>query len=148
MISASEKLKGHLAAATAVIIWGSTFVSTKVLLRDFSPVEILLVRFLIGYFVLWMICPKRLKLQNIRTEILFLIAGFTGIVACALSFLIWAYATARIGAVSTNLYFYVQPAVTILFSMVILQERMTWKGWLGTALTFGGLLISQQSEKH
>lgn len=53
MISASEKLKGHLAAATAVIIWGSTFVSTKVLLRDFSPVEILLVRFLIGYFVLW-----------------------------------------------------------------------------------------------
>ena len=53
MISASEKLKGHLAAATAVIIWWSTFVSTKVLLRDFSPVEILLVRFLIGYFVLW-----------------------------------------------------------------------------------------------
>ncbi len=38
---------------------------------DFSPVEILLIRFLIGYFVLWMICPKRLKMQNIRTEILF-----------------------------------------------------------------------------
>lgn len=120
MISASEKLEGHLAAATAVIIWGSTFVSTKVLLCDFSPVEIL-------------------HLSNFL---------YIGVIACALSFLIWNYATVRIGAVSTNLYFYVQPAVTILFSMVILQEHMTWKGWLGTTLTFGGLILSQYSEKH
>ena len=73
---------------------------------------------------------------------------YLGVIACALSFLIWNYATVRIGAVSTNLYFYVQPAVTILFSMVILQEHMTWKGWLGTTLTFGGLILSQYSEKH
>lgn len=31
---------GHLAAVITIIIWGTTFVSTKVLLEDFPPVDI------------------------------------------------------------------------------------------------------------
>ena len=32
---------GHLAALFTVLIWGTTFISTKVLLTAFAPVEIL-----------------------------------------------------------------------------------------------------------
>jgi len=48
---------GHLLTLLTVLIWGITFVSTKILLRDFSPVEILFARFLIAYIALWLIRP-------------------------------------------------------------------------------------------
>ena len=41
-------MKGHLAAFVTIFIWGTTFISTKVLLKSFSPIEILFIRFLIG----------------------------------------------------------------------------------------------------
>lgn len=31
--------KGHLAALITILIWGTTFISTKVLLADFQPIE-------------------------------------------------------------------------------------------------------------
>ena len=43
---------GHLAALFTIVVWGTTFISTKVLLRDFQPVEILVIRFVIGYLLL------------------------------------------------------------------------------------------------
>lgn len=37
---ANSKEKGHLAALVTILIWGTTFISTKVLLVDFQPIEI------------------------------------------------------------------------------------------------------------
>ncbi len=38
---ANSTAKGHLAALITILIWGTTFISTKVLLVDFQPIEIL-----------------------------------------------------------------------------------------------------------
>ena len=35
----NEKIMGHLAAVVCVLIWGTTFISTKILLRGFGSVE-------------------------------------------------------------------------------------------------------------
>ncbi len=43
---------GHLAAGMTTIVWGVTFISTKVLLRSFTPVEILFFRFVLGFLAL------------------------------------------------------------------------------------------------
>ena len=59
---------GHGAAFITIIIWGTTFISTKVLLQIFTPVEILFIRFLTGYLALWCVCPRRLKLRDRRQE--------------------------------------------------------------------------------
>ncbi len=37
----NKKTFGHLAALLTIVIWGTTFISTKILLVDFKPVEIL-----------------------------------------------------------------------------------------------------------
>lgn len=42
------KSAGHLAALFTILVWGTTFISTKVLLADFQPVEILFFRFVLG----------------------------------------------------------------------------------------------------
>lgn len=50
---------GHLASLLTIVIWGTTFISTKVLLTDFQPVEILFFRFIMGLIALLLIYPRR-----------------------------------------------------------------------------------------
>ena len=66
---------GHLAALLTIIVWGTTFISTKVLLVDFQPVEILFFRFIMGYLVLLVASPRRLKTENLRQELTYAAAG-------------------------------------------------------------------------
>ena len=75
----NKTLHGHIAAFLTILIWGTTFISTKVLLRTFEPVEILFIRFMIGYFALWCVCPRRLKISHKRQEWYFAAAGLCGV---------------------------------------------------------------------
>lgn len=69
----------HIMALVTVAIWGTTFVSTKVLLQHgLSPTEILLYRFLLAYISIWFFCPKRLLANNLRDEVLLFTAGVCG----------------------------------------------------------------------
>ncbi|MDF7670101.1 DMT family transporter [Orbaceae bacterium ESL0721] len=75
----TNSAKGHLIALMTVIIWGITYISTKLLLDDFKPIEILFFRFLLGYITLWILYPHRLPWQGFKQELLFIGAGFCGI---------------------------------------------------------------------
>lgn len=70
---------GHLAALFTIIIWGTTFISTKILLTGFQPLEILFFRFVMGFCALLAICPKMLRLADKKQELTFAAAGLTGI---------------------------------------------------------------------
>lgn len=70
---------GHLSALMTIIVWGTTFISTKILLKAFAPVEILFLRFVIGFLLLWIISPGRLKCLSRRQELTFAAAGLSGI---------------------------------------------------------------------
>lgn len=70
---------GHLAAVFTVILWGTTFISTKVLLTGFQPVEILFFRFVLGLAALTAVCPKRIKGTTWRQELTFAAAGLCGV---------------------------------------------------------------------
>ena len=71
--------RGHLAALLTIVIWGTTFISTKVLLVDFQPVEILFIRFMMGFLALLAVCPRRLQGVTRRQEGLFALAGLCGV---------------------------------------------------------------------
>ena len=75
----NKRSAGHQAALFTVIIWGTTFISTKVLLADFQPEEILFFRFALGFAALLLVCPRRLELEDPRQELLFAVAGLCGI---------------------------------------------------------------------
>lgn len=72
-------LTGHLAAAFTILIWGTTFISTKVLLKAFSPIEILFIRFVVGYLALWCVCPRFLHMADPRHNWYFAAAGLCGV---------------------------------------------------------------------
>lgn len=74
-----DKTRGHAAAIITIFVWGVTFISTKILLTGFLPVEILFCRFVIGYLALFAICPRLLPYGGLRQEVYFIAAGLTGI---------------------------------------------------------------------
>ncbi len=68
-----------MAAVFTILIWGTTFISTKVLLNDFMPVEILFIRFVMGFAALFLACPHRLETADRRQEITFILVGLCGV---------------------------------------------------------------------
>lgn len=75
----NKQATGHLAALTTILIWGTTFISTKVLLVDFEPIEILFFRFVMGFLALIIAYPRRMKGTTMRQEALFAAAGLSGV---------------------------------------------------------------------
>lgn len=77
---ANNKVYGyHFIAILTVIIWGTTFVSTKVLIsRGLLPSEIFFYRFVLAYICIWFICPRKLWARSKKDELLFVAAGLCG----------------------------------------------------------------------
>ena len=50
-------MTGHAAALLTIFLWGTTFISTKVLLTGLRPVEVLFLRFALGFAALCLLYP-------------------------------------------------------------------------------------------
>ncbi len=134
--------KGHLAALLTVIIWGTTFISTKVLLADFQPIEILFFRFLMGLLALVIIYPRRLKQTGFRREIVFIAAGLCGV---CLYYLLENIALTYTMASNVGVIISVAPFFTAILSHLFLkrEEKMRANFFIGFfAAMFGIGLIS------
>ena len=69
----------HLLTALVVVIWGTTFVSTKVLLQNgLGPIEIMFYRFLLAYLGILIISHKRWWADNWKDEGMLMLSGLTG----------------------------------------------------------------------
>ena len=69
-------------AVFVILFWGVTFASTRVLLEDFSALEIQIVRFGLAWFVLWLVCAcRRVKSSSFSwyDEVLFAGMGLSGV---------------------------------------------------------------------
>lgn len=75
----NNRYTAHFLALFTVFIWGSTFISTKVLLTNFTPIEVLFIRFCIGFIALCIISPKRMKITDPQHNRYFIIAGLSGV---------------------------------------------------------------------
>lgn len=75
---ANKKLFLNILALITVIIWATTFISSKILLNIFTPLEVMFYRFIIAYFLLLVIHPKFHKIESLKEEAMFLLAGITG----------------------------------------------------------------------
>jgi len=74
-----SNLRGHIAASFTTLIWSTTFISTKILLEDFTPTEILFFRFICAYIVLFLLSPKPLIPNRDREELIYASAGLCGV---------------------------------------------------------------------
>ncbi|MEA5020846.1 MAG: DMT family transporter [Gordonibacter sp.] len=136
---ADNEVRGHMFALFTVLVWGTTFVATKVLLTGFSPVEILFYRFLIGFMVLLAFRPRHVKLGNWRQEVLVAAAGLTGVV---LYFLFENIALTATTASNVGVIVAVSPFFTAMLSTVLLKdERPSVIFFVGFAVAIAGIAL-------
>ncbi len=75
----SSAMLFHLAAFFVIAVWGTSFVSTKVLLdAGLHAVEIYIYRFLVAYLIVLAVCHKRLWSNSLVDELLFAVCGLCG----------------------------------------------------------------------
>ena len=69
----------HIVAFIIVVIWGTTFISTKILLiNGLSPEDIFFYRFILAYIGIWLFGKNRLFGKNWKDEGIFVLIGITG----------------------------------------------------------------------
>lgn len=131
---------GHLAALFTVFIWGTTFISTKVLLADFQPVEILIFRFVMGWALLLALCPRRLRLDDRRQELTFAAAGLCGI---CLYYLLENIALTYTMASNVGVITSTAPFFTAILAHLLMKSegRLSLRFVLGFAVAMAGIAL-------
>ena len=131
---------GHMMALITIVIWGTTFISTKILLADFTPIEILFFRFLLGLFVLIVISPKRLKIKDKKQELTFAAAGLCGI---CLYYLLENIALTYTMASNVGVIISVAPFFTVVLSHVFLraEEKLKAQFFVGFVVAMTGICL-------
>ena len=130
---------GHIAALFTVIVWGTTFISTKILLLDFTPLEILFFRFILGFFVLCLVKPQRLKTKGMSEEKYFIGAGLCGI---TLYFLLENVALLYTYASSVCLILAFVPFLTALAAKFLLgEDTLNSNFFVGFMCALTGVLL-------
>lgn len=139
----------HVFALIASMVWGSTFVSSKVLLNaGMSPAEIMTIRFVIAYIVMLPFSHKFMISKSWKDEFLFVALGITG---GSMYFLTENTAVGIASATSTvALIVCSTPVITALINRMIWRSEKLSSRFLtgslialvGTALVvFNGIFI-------
>lgn len=137
----SQKLvRGHISAIITIIIWGTTFVSTKILLEDFQPIEILFFRFILGLLALYVVCPHLLVIKNKKEEITFLFAGLSGV---CLYYLLENIALTYTLASNVGVIISIAPFFTAFLTHFIVktEERFNIRFFIGFILAIVGICL-------
>ncbi|NLI93010.1 MAG: DMT family transporter [Peptococcaceae bacterium] len=139
MKNKSTTIAGHLSAFVTIVIWGTTFISTKILLENFTPHEILFFRFIIGYAALLLIYHQPLKTRSFHEERLFIAAGLCGV---TLYFLLENIALTYTLASNVGIIVTIAPFFTALLAHFLLKgERLQPQFFMGFIIAVLGILL-------
>lgn len=139
MMDQRKVTTGHLLAFITILIWGTTFISTKILLMDFTPVEILFFRFLIGYVVLSLVYSRPIWTKSFKEELLFISAGLCGV---TLYFLIENIALVYTLASNVGVIVSIAPFFTAVLAHFFLEEdKLNVQFLTGFVIALTGIIL-------
>jgi len=141
----NKNVLAHGLALVTIIIWGTTFVATKLLLGYFSAVEILFMRFVLGYAALALASvPERIRqkkqpVRSVRQEIYFAAAGLTGV---TFYFLLENIALTYSTASNVGIIVAIAPIFAALFANLFLEgEKISIRFLLGFVVAVSGIAL-------
>jgi drug/metabolite transporter (DMT)-like permease len=129
-----------LSALSSVIIWGGTFVATKIALTEVSPATIVWIRFGIGVLILGatVLARRQFALPDPSDLAMLALLGFIGV-----TFHQWLQATGLQTTRASNTAWIVAtiPVFTALLGWLFLKEKMGWMRVGGIAVAALGVLL-------
>lgn len=129
---------GHFFAIFTIVVWGSTFSSTKVLLENFSSYEILVFRFILAYFCLFVYRPKILKIVSLKEEFLFAMCGLSGV---CLYFLLENIALIYTSASNAGVLVSISPIYTAILGFLFFKKKLNIFFIIGFLFALIGIIL-------
>ena len=136
----SKGLLAHIIALVVVMIWGGTFVNTRVLIdRGLLPEEIYVLRTLLGYICIWSISPKKLFCDTLKDELIMVLLGIFG---SSLYFLTENYALKLTVANDVSFIVCTTPLVTVILALLFLKGiKASFSLVIGSVLALLGVAL-------
>lgn len=130
----------YVIAFVIVVIWGCTFVQTKLLINSgLYPEEIFFFRFLLAYVLMLPFSGNKVLLDSWKDELLAIVLGLTG---GSLYFVTENYALAYGYCSNVALIVCLTPLITALIvGCVYPSERLGRSGLLGSLVAFAGMAL-------
>ena len=130
----------YFIAIMVVATWGTTFVSSKVLLNSgLMPADIFFYRFLMAYFIMLFVCHKKLRADNIKDELTFLGLGLMG---GSIYFLTENMALSYSTTANVSILVSTTPIITaFVLALFYKNERMKLRQIIGSFIAFIGVTL-------
>ena len=124
-----------------IVLWSSAFITGKIIVNSASPFSSLSLRFIIvagGFFIFSLFLKETLKV-NINKIIEASISGilFHGFYLGGVFYSVSIGLPANISALIVSM----QPILTNILASPILNEKVTWKQWIGIFFGFFGAIL-------
>lgn len=136
----NEKALYHVIAAVTAALWGTTFISSKILLGEgLSPAEIMCLRFAMAYVCILPFAPRRLFADSLRDELMMAVLGITG---GSLYFLLENTALIYTHASNVAIIIAATPLLTTLAVQLVTRRERAERGlYLGSLLSLAGVAL-------
>jgi drug/metabolite transporter (DMT)-like permease len=136
----NSKLLPYLEALFAVLVWGASFIATKIALQEISPITIVWLRFLMGVIILGIavVMRRQFSLPDKKEWSYFALLGFLGI---TLHQWLQSNGLQTSEAGTTAWIVSTTPVFMALLGWFLLNERLGWMKNLGILLAFIGVLL-------
>ncbi|NDL68334.1 DMT family transporter [Anaerotalea alkaliphila] len=129
---------GHLLALTTITIWSSTFILSKVVLEQLSPLQVLGIRYALALVFLSLLHPRFGKPKRWSEELFFLLSG----VGLAAYFVCENSALQRTYSSNVSLIVATIPLMTGILSMAVYKTPfLNRKSLAGFAAAYGGVFL-------
>ncbi|MBI1793958.1 MAG: DMT family transporter [Chloroflexi bacterium] len=135
-----SKLIPYLEAVFTVVVWGGTFIATKIALQEVSPATIVWLRFAMGVVILGaaVLIRKQFAIPQKSEWLYFALLGFIGV-----TFHQWLQATGLQTAQATTTAWIVAttPVFIAILGWLVLKEKLNWIQVSGIAAAALGVLL-------
>lgn len=133
----SKNAAGQLLALICVIFWGTSFIVSKYLMLSITPIQLMWLRFIVAYLMLWILHPVwRFQL---REEARFLVISLFG---NTLYFLAENTALHLTQAANVSILVTTSPIITaVLLRIFCHGEKLSRQKLLGFAAAFAGVIF-------
>lgn len=140
----SETFAGDAALALAALTWGLYSVLVRKVSAQLDTLIVTFFAFLGGLVLTIPAAALELPSRPIGDVTLTTIFGvlYLGVVSTAGAMWLWNRAFALVDASVASLFFFAQPLVGTLLSVLLLNQQMTLNLWIGSGLIAAGVLLS------
>lgn len=139
-MKAQSNFIAHIIAFATVCIWGTTFVSTKILIQaGLTPAHIFFLRFILAYLCILLFTHSKLFCDNLKDELTMALLGVTG---GSLYFLAENQALCTSPATNVSIIVCSCPLVTmVLYRAIYRESKFNWQQITGSICAFLGMAI-------